>query len=425
VLAGAIVLVFCLGWAKLWLVSRRNRKRAVADEEKAAKIQELRISGFIVKSKRENHIPFGVRALESGVEIDGIWVSTTKTPVPESLKQLRDSDHPPESLESINEGRPLSAEELSPPRMSFSGPLQPAFRPSRVFSSHSKSSEAFQPSETKISSRDRASAYKPKRSSHLRFSSYGDIQVNQDTLSQLEGAATLPPENFQHEQSSRRQTAEDSSSDAAADNERSSGTESDSSLTGKGVISEIPQLVRAQSSGAGSKRSRRSKGRTNHDSDDSTSSTGLLSKGEYFRIPPGSPPQAKFNPFATPEVSPNLGSVSMRVTNRPPTDEIEALGESWRPLLSNKQPASPTEPIFKPGTLHLNKAVRKVNSGFEVLPAGTFDLSSGYSRRDSDGVTSPAESVEGINRKRSTKKLQKKGHNSITRKRISGIFGKF
>jgi hypothetical protein len=30
------------------------------------------------------------------------------------------------------------------------------------------------------------------------------------------------------------------------------------------------------------------------------------------------------------------------------------------------------EPTFGPGDLHLNRTSRKVNNGFEILPAGTF-----------------------------------------------------
>lgn len=419
------MVVFCLGWAKLWWVSRRTRKQAVKDEEKAAKIQELRLSGVIVKSKWENHIPFGVRALESGLEVDGIWVLSSKTPISESLKQLRNLDHSSDSsLESNAEGRPLSPEDLSPPRISFSGPMQIAFRPNRGISKNCRTSETLRPSDLKTSPQDRASAYKPKRSSHLRFSSYGELQVNQDTLSQLEGADIMPSENVDYDRSSRRQVAaEDSSSDAAADNERSSGTESDSSLTGKEAILETPQLVRTPSSGASSKRSRRSKGRTNHDSDDSNSSAGLLSKGEYFRIPPDLPPQLQSNPFATPKISPTLGSVAMRVTNRPPADEIEAPGESQWPLLSKKQPVPLAEPNFRSGTLHLNKSVRKVNSGFEVLPAGTFDLPNGFAGKNSDGSSGPTVAMEDNNQKRS-RKLQKRGRDLNTGKRISSIFGR-
>lgn len=396
------------------------------DEEKRAKIQHLRMRGAIIKLDRENHVPFGIRALQSGMEIDGIWVSTSKTPIPESLKQLRDSEHSSDSsFASTDEGRPLSPGELSPPRISFSGPLQSAFLPSRVSVEPRKESEAFRPSTFKTLSRDFASAYKPKRSSHLRFSSSGDNQVNQDTLSQLEGVVPTLPEKAHHEYSLYEQAAVlDSSSDAAADNERSSASDPDSSLTGKEVIVESYQLIRGTSSGATSKRSRRSRSRGAHDSDDSTTRFRLPSGGGYFSVGPDTPPRAKLIPFATSDASPTLGSITTRGTHRLPTDEIEALGETQWPLLSEKPLRSQTEPIFTPGTLHVNKTARKINSGFELLPAGTFDLTTNPSRRNPVGTIAPAEPVDGEERRRS-KKLQKRERDSITGKRISTMFGKF
>jgi hypothetical protein len=408
---------------KLWWVSRQIKKQAVVDEERRIKIQDLRMSGAIIKLDQENHVPFGVRALQSGLEIDGIWVSTSKTPIPESLKQLRDSEHSSDlSFGSTDEERPLPPEELSPPRIPFSGPLQPAFRPSRVSVEPLKIIEDFRPLAFKTTSQDFTSAYKPRRSSHLRFSSSGDNQVNQDTLSQLQGLAPTLPKKAHHECRPYKQaTAIDSSSDAAADTECSSGSDSDSSLTGKGVIAETRQLVRG-ASGAASKRSHRGRGRVAQNSDDST--TSMPSRGGYFSVAPDSPPRPKLNPFATPDISPTLGSIAMRGTHQPPTGEIEALGESQWPFLSGRLSGLQTDPVFKPGILHVNKTARKINSGFELLPAGTFDSTTTTVGNNPDGTIALAEPLEGDDRRRS-KKLQKKRRDSITGKRISTIFGEF
>ena len=188
------MLVFCLGWAKLWWTSKRNKKQAVVDEEKRVRIQDLRMSGSIIKLDQENHIPFGVRALQSGIEIDGIWVSASNTTISESLRQLRGSEHSSDSsLGSNSDGRPLSPGELIPPRISLSGPMQPPFRASRVTADHCKALEVFRPSTLNTLSWDVASAYKPRHSSHLRFSSSGENQVHQGTLSRLEGVDQILP----------------------------------------------------------------------------------------------------------------------------------------------------------------------------------------------------------------------------------------
>jgi len=394
------------------------------DEERRIKIQDLRMSGVIIKLDQESHVPFGVRALQSGLEIDGIWVSTSNNPIPESLKQLRDSKHSSDlSFRSTYEERPLSLGELSPPRIPFSEPLQPAFRPSRVSVEPLKTTEDFRPSTFMTISQDFTFAYKPRRSSHLRISSSGDNQVKQDTLFELEDLAPTIPEKAHHGCRPYKQaTVIDSSSDAAADTERSSGSDSDSSLTGKGVIAETRQLVRGASSRAASKRSHRGGDRDTYNSDDST--TSMPSRGDYFSVAPDSPPQPKLNPFATPDVSPTLGPIAMRGTHQPPADEIEALGESRWPLLSGRLSGLQTDPIFKPGILHVNKTARKINSGFELLPAGTFGSTTTTVWNNPNGTTALAEPLEGDDRRRS-KKLQKRRRDSITEKRISTIFGKF
>ncbi|KAH9891535.1 hypothetical protein F4778DRAFT_340388 [Xylariomycetidae sp. FL2044] len=79
VLAAAIVVVFIAGLVKLWWLSRFLRKHTILDEEKRTRQQEMRKSG--IPSGRRVDIPFGVRAIQSGVQIDGIWISRPGTPV--------------------------------------------------------------------------------------------------------------------------------------------------------------------------------------------------------------------------------------------------------------------------------------------------------------------------------------------------------
>ncbi|POR33215.1 Uncharacterized protein TPAR_06592 [Tolypocladium paradoxum] len=78
VLACAIILVFAVGVAKLWWTNRRLRKYEIIEEERRARLAEMRHCG--IDSLGTNEIPFGVRALESGIEVEGIWVSRSNTP---------------------------------------------------------------------------------------------------------------------------------------------------------------------------------------------------------------------------------------------------------------------------------------------------------------------------------------------------------
>ncbi|RDA91735.1 hypothetical protein CP533_4750 [Ophiocordyceps camponoti-saundersi (nom. inval.)] len=81
VLACCIVLVFVVGVFKLWWTNRQLRKHEVIEEERRARLAEMRHCG--IDRMHRDAIPFGVRALESGVEVEGIWISRSNTPVHE------------------------------------------------------------------------------------------------------------------------------------------------------------------------------------------------------------------------------------------------------------------------------------------------------------------------------------------------------
>lgn len=68
-----IVSVFCAGLIKLWWNNRLMKKKEILDEEKRARVEEMRKTGLPMK--RANTVPFGIRALQSGVEVDGIWTA--------------------------------------------------------------------------------------------------------------------------------------------------------------------------------------------------------------------------------------------------------------------------------------------------------------------------------------------------------------
>lgn len=71
--------MFFIGWIKLWWAQRILAKHALLDEEKRTRQMELRKSGL--PAGRRVDIPFGVRAIQSGVEVEGIWISRPVTPL--------------------------------------------------------------------------------------------------------------------------------------------------------------------------------------------------------------------------------------------------------------------------------------------------------------------------------------------------------
>ncbi|KAH8759039.1 hypothetical protein F5883DRAFT_427264, partial [Diaporthe sp. PMI_573] len=77
VLAMGIALVFLIGLMKLWWTNRHMKKIEQLDVEKEEHAAQMRRSGLSAnkhRSRLESEISFGVKALESGAEVDGVWV---------------------------------------------------------------------------------------------------------------------------------------------------------------------------------------------------------------------------------------------------------------------------------------------------------------------------------------------------------------
>ncbi len=149
-----------------------------------------------VRRGRANQIPFGVRALESGIEVDGVWVSRPNTPTsslpgsprlsgttqltarPESSKGRASS-----SSVLSNVGRPQPPPghiEVNLPSGSSPTARNPLDRPVRQHK---------QPPTSDHQPRGRTT-YQPRRSSHLRFSNSFDPEYPEG-LAALEGQPML------------------------------------------------------------------------------------------------------------------------------------------------------------------------------------------------------------------------------------------
>ncbi|OAA42684.1 hypothetical protein NOR_04815 [Metarhizium rileyi] len=73
VLACCIAIVFLIGIVKLWFNNREVRKYEVIDEEQRARVTEMKHCG--IHNLSYSNVPFGVRAIERGVEVEGIWIA--------------------------------------------------------------------------------------------------------------------------------------------------------------------------------------------------------------------------------------------------------------------------------------------------------------------------------------------------------------
>ncbi|CEI64113.1 hypothetical protein FVEN_g8961 [Fusarium venenatum] len=78
VLGCCIILVFVAGLIKLWWSNRVMRRHEIIDEEKRARLSLMSYCG--IQNMRSPGIPFGIRAIQSGIEVEGIWISRSKSP---------------------------------------------------------------------------------------------------------------------------------------------------------------------------------------------------------------------------------------------------------------------------------------------------------------------------------------------------------
>ncbi|KAK4218710.1 hypothetical protein QBC37DRAFT_437020 [Rhypophila decipiens] len=316
VLAMGIVAVFCAGLIKLWFNNRLMRKQEILDQEKRARYTEMRKSGLSVK--RTNDIPFGVRAIQSGVEVPGIWISRPATP-----EEVAVAKQDPKDVQVTT----VRLEKTAPKRSPSDGSILQRL-------TDAESSESTPVGTPPVSKFASSQSKKP--------SYRGPNVLNEDTLRRLEGQApqskpaydtyipTSSPRN-QPRQPSQRSTA--SSSGESSD---SQPTRSPRSTSGRSYTS--------------SRSSRLYTARGNMQD----SRTGYQS----------APQQTSWTTERSPRDRDPYDSSA-----RMPTGMTAFPG----PLAMHQEPTMPMpEPTFGPGDLHANRSSRRVNNGFEVLPAGTF-----------------------------------------------------
>lgn len=390
----AIVSVVLAGFAKLWWTGRIIKKQRKADEAKTAKLRGMRESGQLKVMKEKHNIPFGVRAIESGIEVDGVWQSGVNTPIPENIKVAK-------AAARLAEAAKVAARAKHKSNLSSGGPdLGRSSEAYDVVSNYDLSSQA--PSvfsigpEASIASVPRTStrrpaSYRQKRSSRLRFSDYGQNHFNQETLDHLEPrtAEAGQTENWNMSGSRRPSYSEEA---IAEGNDRPSASISDLNSARQCLLtSEAMEALHTEMS-EGSTRSR-----------DFHADLGLLQRvgleRDYLRVPLQPPPEER----------PDLSEISdSTVLHSPPRSSYASqrcaehgniLREPCWPILSDRNPSA------RAGSIHMNRSVRRPNPAFEILPAGTFGNPVGPMGQPSNDSWS-CDLENGY--KRHSKRLQKK-----------------
>ncbi|KAK6958068.1 hypothetical protein Daesc_000861 [Daldinia eschscholtzii] len=360
VLAGAIVLVFIAGLIKLWWLSRFLKKHTILDLEKKARQQEMERSGLPLGRKID--IPFGVRAIQSGIEVDGIWISTPNTPLitPSSPSFASSSTLEPETRLkgkekelAVHTATTVVEVEPTPEQSPLPSPaisLSDRRVPTTAEHGHARAlSHGAQPT------------YRPKGPSRRRTDITESFDV--DGLNRYERSSTrhplvetyVPTHSFSSTESSslssQQRTMVDRSSTSSEEGVRHAQARYVSHLR----HSALPTP------------------RTLVSFEDPEPSIAAV---EYLSYP-----EQRRNYF---EVTP---SVETQPVSRPP-------------LASNR----PIPHRSYSGDSHANTSTRRVNAGFEVLPAGTFGRPGSQTETD-----------EGQSKRHSNNRLQKKTRDRSSR----------
>ena len=382
----------------------RNRlvqRQELVDEDKRTRIQQLRNSGQIVESRKSYDIPFGVRAIQSGIQVDGIWISQTATPIPSQLKLGHIRSGSSDKLTATYSSKEAMVSGQSNPEGQ-----RPSSREGRSLSCSSNLVGVF-PAQDAMGERpntaESRSVYKPRTASHLRHGSHG--VYDEETLGQLEGKASSKRTIQSPRPRGSRNLDLEGESSSAADNERSSdaSSESDASLSQKPHFASDPSRQTLLKDKSSTDIASLSLSTVTSAKPINIVQPPPTSRAEYCSIPIESPNEEGSDPFATPFMSP-LGSPEMKPQHSP----ISA-HPNWLDGQQQSAPRTRSPSPFVPGELHVNRSVRKVNSPFEVLPAGTFGLPTASSH--AEGVGSDYQDETGDRRK--SEKLHKKPRSSM------------
>ncbi|KAI9819831.1 MAG: hypothetical protein M1827_006400 [Pycnora praestabilis] len=459
VLGAAIILTILAGCLKLWWSSWRLRKYTAIDAAKRTRLEEVRKSQDVLQLKG-NEIPFGVRAIESGIQVDGVWISRSNSPGPGNSRSA--AVIPIVSAGSSDRRVRQPKRDSAGSNMSHLSIPQPAYGQSANGSSQSSNSsrapsssfdravsaERLPRSSEPMSAAGPNGRYRPRHYSHLRYSGQNMLK-DQTTLDSLEGYA---PHAGQSDHSRR-------DSDGEGKGRRASNSSSDSSDGRNHYYPQRPsRVVRQTSSGVSfdalsnpvdvrpfieSRRSDDLAGlhsqRISH-----AAETGQLVprvrrsgvSGEWASMNSFQPskddkpdhlnnsrlaPINGTNPFVTP--------TDVSATRRIETDgiakEFPLQSSSSNEPKQSDMPSQGLSVIARETSdanqqLRQSRTVRKVNSGFEVLPPGTFPVQ-GLSDRGNERSEDWNEDLEAGGRRHSRRLQKKRRSESITRRSIDDV----
>jgi len=182
VLACGIVITIFLGALKLWYDRSRIRKYSKVDKGKEAATPEMLEAQPVQQVQAEemkDDIPFGVRAIESGIEVDGVWISRSNTPVGSSRASIISENRLPRSFNN-------SALEL--PQMSYASSRGSSAAPASSFD-RAVSAERLPSNDSRSGSPPQAYQNRYAQGSPI----YGQPNVARNSTAQYSAERSGPP----------------------------------------------------------------------------------------------------------------------------------------------------------------------------------------------------------------------------------------
>ncbi|KAF2276090.1 uncharacterized protein EI97DRAFT_48757 [Westerdykella ornata] len=433
VLACAIVVTIFIGLAKLQYDKIKLRKYTKVEKGKQTQTPEM-LEAQPISEEPKDEVPFGIRAIESGIEVDGVWISRSNTPVASSRSSMTEVKLPRSHTSSQLELP--KAIHASSSRSSLASSFDRAVSAERLATNASRSSSP---------GRDTSSAARarPPAAPSSRYSG-SNFQRNSATLQVLEGAVEPPSSSAprsgktspQHSGKSSARTSDESDYMALPEGtpyEPAYIYPKQASLTPVDPRTDLNllqshRLSHVAETGQLTPRVRRPahSGEWANAGDNVRSTQEIAtSNGVDYFVPRQKTPSPPLNSITEPALSPSVPSSSSYSQDGHPSNQ----GKQAVPLLETYasqayqyqqpqtyQPRGPQYEHDEEVPRHevqtaqnsqrqsQSQVLRKVNSGFEILRPGTL----GEPPSPENEVQSPA------GEKRKPKRLQKRRTSSGT-----------
>ncbi|KAF2622182.1 hypothetical protein BU25DRAFT_217165 [Macroventuria anomochaeta] len=397
VLACGIVVTIFLGFCKLWYDRSKIRKYSKVEKGKKAATPEMLESQPVQQVHAEemkDDIPFGVRAIESGIEVDGVWISRSNTPVGSSRASIISENRLPRSFNN-------SALEL--PQMSYASSRGSSAAPSSF--DRAVSAERLPTNDSRSGSPPNQVYQSRPGPSSARYSQ-SNLARNSAALQNLEQARSGPPsprngqsgESSGSSKKSSRRTSDESDYMAIGQDVRAYETAYMRPASGLSPIDPRTDLDLLQShrmshvaeTGQLTPRVRRP-GNSGEWASVADNQVATHNGVNYFM------PQKTSSPPLPPIVDPQedaAGYASSHVPASQPQDQYQSQTSQGVPLQESYAPNAPYYPDtyqvrgpqhqlsydevpYEVQTMQNNQrpesqVLRSVNPGFQVLKPGTF-----------------------------------------------------